>query len=913
MKAVLSSTVFSIVIFALSVLPSPVRADLPQPAAWWPFDETSGTVAADAVGSADGQLMNGAAWTNGGIYFDGVNDYVSVPDGTCDFSTGFTISLWVYPHSDNGVWARFADFGNGPYLDNIVFALYAWRSVIFECYTGSTRTISIYADSVDEDEQWQMYTVTVDSGGAAAIYKNGQLVKTGTLSAMPRVVSRPHNYIGKSNWSADPYFKGCMDDFRLYDRALSAEEVGALWVEPPAVTEVWVDDSYVPGGYNDGHTWAVDAFDNIPKALSVVDYGATVHVKEGTYYVNEESIVLKNGVKLIGAGAASTIIDGTPDRYAVIPYSIFRANHCDPNTVLEGFTIRNAGRNQFWQGSRGGALYNFYSHLKIQNCIFSNNAVYDGGGAIYNEYNYHLEFQMVITNCIFSGNHIMEYAYGNGGAIHGFPRGGVISNCTFTGNSVRGNGRGGGALYGISGTISNCTFTGNHADDYMGEGGAIAGVGSTGTVTDCMFNNNTAYSGGGAISWVNGLISNCTFEDNTAGMGGGASDISGTIEHCRFLNNTAQVGGAIAKASGTIFHSSFIDNSASPFVGGGIQISDASPIIQECLFENNTAGQGGGGIYSHDSDMQVLDCVFQSNSSTDDGGGGVYIDSYSQAVIQRCAFRDNTAWVVGGSAIYNAGTGGGIYVIGYSQPVIEDCIFIRNQASNSGGGIGVYDHCNPLLFNCSFYGNSTEGYGGGLSFKHGCLPEVANCILWENLAADFGHEIGIDSSYGYSSTPAIRYSVIAGCGGSGAGWDASLGTDGGGNLEADPLFVDPAGADGTLGTADDDLRLRPYSPCLNGGDPAGDYSGRTDLAGGPRVRYGRADMGAYEAFPIAGDVEPDEDVDLADFCGLASVWMDGCDEGGGWCDGADTDQDGSVDLTDLMNLVVHWLWGAGLE
>jgi hypothetical protein len=78
------------------------------------------------------------------------------------------------------------------------------------------------------------------------------------------------------------------------------------------------------------------------------------------------------------------------------------------------------------------------------------------------------------------------------------------------------------------------------------------------------------------------------------------------------------------------------------------------------------------------------------------------------------------------------------------------------------------------------------------------------------------------------------------------------------------------------GTADDEegcVHLRGYSPCINAGDPGGDYSGQVDIDGQPRVAYGRVDMGADEVFPAAGDYEPDGDMDFADFARIAQNWL----------------------------------------
>ncbi len=55
-----------------------------------------------------------------------------------------------------------------------------------------------------------------------------------------------------------------------------------------AANPVYVDDDYTSGGGNDGHTWGVDAFDNIQDGIDNVDNGGTVNVAAGTYNENVE-------------------------------------------------------------------------------------------------------------------------------------------------------------------------------------------------------------------------------------------------------------------------------------------------------------------------------------------------------------------------------------------------------------------------------------------------------------------------------------------------------------------------------------------------------------------------------------------------------------------------------------------------
>ena len=133
-------------------------------------------------------------------------------------------------------------------------------------------------------------------------------------------------------------------------------------------------------------------------------------------------------------------------------------------------------------------------------------------------------------------------------------------------------------------------------------------------------------------------------------------------------------------------------------------------------------------------------------------------------------------------------------------------------------------------------------------------PTVTNCIFWDNSSEIYNEDY---------SKPTVTYSNIMG------------GYSGIGNINTDPLFVDADGPDDILGTEDDNLHLLPYSPCIDAGDPAGDYTDQTDIDGQQRVMYGRVDMGVDEVFPIAGDIDEDGDIDLVDFSYFCGHWLKG--------------------------------------
>jgi len=166
---------------------------------------------------------------------------------------------------------------------------------------------------------------------------------------------------------------------------------------------------------------------------------------------------------------------------------------------------------------------------------------------------------------------------------------------------------------------------------------------------------------------------------------------------------------------------------------------------------------------------------------------------------------------------------------------------------------------------------------------------MTNCILW-----DGGDEIWNDDG----STITISYSNVEG------GWP------GNGNIEADPLFVDPDGPDDDPDTwEDNDLHLLPISLCIDAGDP--EYlpePDERDIDGQMRVWDGDddgqrvVDIGSDEfGSRIPGDLNGDGCVGHADLGILLTDW--GCT--GGDCPG-DLDCDGDTDHADLGILLAHW-------
>lgn len=245
-----------------------------------------------------------------------------------------------------------------------------------------------------------------------------------------------------------------------------------------------------------------------------------------------------------------------------------------------------------------------------------------------------------------------------------------------------------------------------------------------------------------------------------------------------------------------VLNCTFVGNSA--HAGGGMLNWMAGPTVTNCVFIDNTAGFDGGGMHNLDANTTVTGCKFIENSAGNDGGGMFNYKNDSSTTVTNCTFIGNTADQ--GGAIAN--------LLGF--PTVTNCTFSGN-AANAGGGAHNQDIDSTVTYtNCIFWGDTPD--------------EIVN------IAADV----------------TVSHSDVQG------GLPAGT-TDGGGNIDDDPMFVDADGVDDVIGTEDDNLRLTSASPCIDAGDDAAVPPGvTTDQDGGPRFLDGdgdtvfTVDMGAYE-------------------------------------------------------------------
>jgi hypothetical protein len=263
-----------------------------------------------------------------------------------------------------------------------------------------------------------------------------------------------------------------------------------------------------------------------------------------------------------------------------------------------------------------------------------------------------------------------------------------------------------------------------------------------------------------------------------------------------------------------------ISNNFANYAGGGMYCRDSNAQLTNVVFSGNSVNNDGGGMWNYSGDPVLTDVVFIGNSAVRDCGG-MFNAYYSNPTLTNVSFVENSGRNGGG--LYNSG---GI-------PTLVNVTFWENSATSTGGGMFNIGGSDPILINASFSGNTAGSRGGGMRNNSGCDPAMTNVIMW-------GDSAGTNDEIDNFGTPVISYSLIAGCGGSGGGWNASFGTDNGHNIEGNPMFK---GTD----FPNSPLAIYSSSPAVNAGDNSAIPPGvTTDFAGNPRIYGTNVDMGAYE-------------------------------------------------------------------
>ena len=453
-------------------------------------------------------------------------------------------------------------------------------------------------------------------------------------------------------------------------------------------------------------------------------------------------------------------------------------------SIGEGFTVTLTNATLInGKATEGGAIYNDGS-LTLSDVKLSDNAADSYGGAVFNN------GELVVSDSVFDSNDIVNRGsasvdYG-GAAIYNWYDGTLtVSGSNFT-NNIK-NYKNGDRLVGAIATIGDATISDSCFVNNAGRwGGAISTAGyllagddvNTLTVSGSTFKENGGLYGAGIfVAGSDFTVSDCVFDKNSAfGKGNmtpnnnnGAAivvtdtgkDITGIITDSNFTNNKAHFSGAVDICEGkiTIKNSIFVNNSAE-YCAGAIavdsQINKPAVEIINSKFDSNSA-EYGGAIYNY-YNLTVVDSTFTNNSKDTiynfrvanlDLGIKTFTDLQNAIGLVRGTLTldsdiamtdDEAAGFVNGVAInkniridgkghtISAEDLGRIFSIGEGFTVTLTNATLINGKADKGGAI--YNDGSLTLSDVKLSDNAADSYGGAV-FNNGHLV-VGNSVFDSN-------------------------------------------------------------------------------------------------------------------------------------------------------------------------------------
>jgi parallel beta-helix repeat protein len=241
--------------FALSLSSAgPASASPDGLVAHWRFNEGSGSIAHDESPNNNDGTIYGATWVDGifgkALSFDG-NDYVRVPDSsTFKPDNSLTIVAWVKPEATQDDYASIVS------LDYRADGTWDPPFVAYElgasCGMGNSRRPwfrgweGFYVTSPDAltPDEWHLVVGTFD-GSIARLYVDGELKESENYTGLIDYGTSKDLVIGqRSPYSPDQFFKGLIDEVRIYNRGLTQSEISNLYRRPHDPIYIYGNDNF---------------------------------------------------------------------------------------------------------------------------------------------------------------------------------------------------------------------------------------------------------------------------------------------------------------------------------------------------------------------------------------------------------------------------------------------------------------------------------------------------------------------------------------------------------------------------------------------------------------------------------------------------------------------------------------------
>jgi hypothetical protein len=196
---------------------------------YFSFDKDENGKVTDRSSKKNHGIVHGAKWAqqgkHGGAYeFNGMDDYISVPDSDSLHMRNLTVMAWIYATDTSRV--------TGGMIVEKRPQDGCWELLHFDEGRLLLRGAAVLAKYTDRDtvkeSEW-MHVAGVIDGDSGVLYLNGNAVLRGAVAAVSPTTGEVLIGVGRNSHPSDDHFKGIIDEVMVFDRALSAEEVKKLY------------------------------------------------------------------------------------------------------------------------------------------------------------------------------------------------------------------------------------------------------------------------------------------------------------------------------------------------------------------------------------------------------------------------------------------------------------------------------------------------------------------------------------------------------------------------------------------------------------------------------------------------------------------------------------------------------------
>lgn len=673
----------------------------------WSFDDGTDPTSDNSGYDHDGDLLGDptftttipAALSGQAIVLDGNGDYIEVQGAESDFDLqDLTIAFWI------------KTTGFDQYDGLVTKGDQSWRvheadgtgDIEFHANgIGGIRSTQVITDNV-----WHHFAVTYD-GATATIYIDGTLDVSGSRSGTIEHTD-DRVFIGNNSDHWTRYFDGGLDDVRIYNRALSEDEVLQLYNNIPDRCFVEADGDAVLDYSSPDASALQTAVDNANPGDTLKIAGTCAGVQE-TAGITQTVYISQNLTLQGGYTTTNWLAPPDPNTYPTVLDAensgrvVYIASGAE--VTLAGLTIQNGFTND-----NGSGIYNNATLALSQVKIISNTANTNGdGGGLYND-------TLAIIEVSQSTIAYNQARYG-GGITNQGQLSLIESNIRH--NTTTGDGAGiqnNGIL-----TATGTTIAYNIADDDAGgmyNTGILKMVDSIVSDNQALGNNHNV-GGGGIWQFKDGVVPEIYLIDST------------------IVNNTSNNngGGLYISNSGILTTTnSTIEQNKANAQGGGLYVdgNSAQVLLDETTIDSNSATSSGGGLYLNNANITIIGGQIISNTAS--GGGGVF------------HYNSGTSVFSGTHISYNrANNGGGLMNNWDTRHIFTNTVLSHNQAtSGDGGGFFLINGGWASFVDSTVFSNTASSDGGGLFNDLNSTMHLTNTIVSHNQAVETGGGIRND-------------------------------------------------------------------------------------------------------------------------------------------------------------------------